>query len=91
MSGGGSATAVVVGGIGTSGTCSRAPLWSSAADVSSYLGPWLTVMNGVIDIALGNSGMDAYDAAGSLNCSISGTFKTCTPLWNHAIGFAGGG
>jgi hypothetical protein len=78
-------------GTGTSRTCSRTPLWSSAADVPVDSGPWLTVANGVVYITSGNGGIDAYDAAGSQNCSISGTVKTCTPLWDHAIGFAGGG
>jgi hypothetical protein len=35
--------------------------------------------------------MDAYDAAGTLNCSVSGTAKTCTPLWDDAAGINYGG
>jgi hypothetical protein len=35
--------------------------------------------------------MDAYGAAGAVNCSVSGTVKTCTPLWDDATGFTTGG
>ena len=32
-----------------------------------------------------------YDAAGLLDCSASGTAKTCSPLWGAVTGFIGGG
>jgi outer membrane protein assembly factor BamB len=51
----------------------------------------LTVANGVVYVTTTDGGMDAYGAAGSLNCSVSGTAKTCTPLWGHATGFTTGG
>jgi hypothetical protein len=78
-------------GTGTAKTCSRAPLWSSAAGTLADSGPWLTVANGVVYITSANGGIDAYDAAGSLNCPVSGTAKTCTPLWDNVTGFTGGG
>jgi hypothetical protein len=78
-------------GTGTAKTCSRAPLWTSAAGPNAPIGPSLTVANGVVYITDTDGGMDAYDAAGSLNCSVSGTVKTCTPLWNYSTGYNTGG
>ena len=77
-------------GTGTTKTCSRAPLWTSAASTYVATGS-LTVANGVVYITSSGGGLDAYDAAGSLNCSVSGTAKTCTPLWDHVTAFTSGG
>jgi predicted lipoprotein with Yx(FWY)xxD motif len=77
-------------GTGATKTCSRAPLWTSADSTNVATGS-LTVANGVVYISATDGGMDAYDAAGALNCSVSGTAKTCTPLWDHVTGFTTGG
>lgn len=77
-------------GTGATKTCTRAPLWTSADSTNVDTGS-LTVSNGVVYTTTTDGGIDAYDAAGALNCSVSGTAKTCTPLWNHATGFTTGG
>jgi PQQ-like domain len=78
-------------GTGATKTCSNAPLWSSAAGTNVDTAS-LTVANGVVYVTTSDGGIDAYDAAGSLNnCSVSGTAKTCTPLWNDAVDYTSGG
>jgi PQQ-like domain len=72
-------------------TCSRAPLWTSAAGPDVPTGPALTVANGLVYVTSANGGVEAYDAAGSQTCSVSGAAKTCTPLWDHVTGFTAGG
>lgn len=49
------------------------------------------VANGVVYFSSTNGGTYGYDAAGSLDCSVSGTAKTCSPLWGAVTGFIGGG
>ena len=79
-------------GTGAIKTCSISPLWTSAGSTYVDSGPWLTVANGVVYVTTSGGGIDAYDAAGSLNnCSVSGTAKTCTPLWNDVVGYTSGG
>jgi PQQ-like domain len=79
-------------GTGTVQTCTRAPLWTSAALTSGYLTSSPTVANGVVYVSSSGGGMYAYDAAGSLDCSVSGTAKACSPLWAAAgPGVTGGG
>jgi hypothetical protein len=79
-------------GTGTVQTCTRAPLWTSAALTSGYLTSSPTVANGVVYVSSSGGGMYAYDAAGSLECSVSGTAKACSPLWGTpGPGFTGGG
>jgi hypothetical protein len=79
-------------GTGTVQTCTRAPLWTSAALTSGYLTSSPTVANGVVYVSSSGGGMYAYDAAGSLDCSVSGTAKACSPLWGAAgPGVSGGG
>ena len=77
-------------GTGTTRTCTLAPLWTSA-DSAYVLTGSLTVANGVVYTASSGGGIDAYDAAGSLNCSVSGTVKTCTPLWGDVTGYTSDG
>jgi PQQ-like domain len=77
-------------GTGTTRTCTLAPLWTSANSTYVYTGS-LTVANGIVYVTSSGGGIDAYDAAGSLNCSVSGTVKTCTPLWQDVTGYTGGG
>jgi hypothetical protein len=49
------------------------------------------VANGAVYVSSENGGTYGYDAAGSLDCSVSGTVKTCSPLWGAATDFGSGG
>jgi PQQ-like domain len=79
-------------GTGTVQTCTRAPLWTSAPLASGPLASSPTVANGVVYVASSNGGIYAYDAAGSVSCSVPGTAnsgtvttaKECSPLWSGA-------
>ena len=74
----------------TAKTCT--PLWHSAAGTSGYVtSSSPAVANGVVYFSSTNGGTYGYDAAGSLDCSVSGTVKTCSPLWGAVSGFIGGG
>lgn len=74
----------------TAKTCT--PLWTSAAGESGYAtSSSPAVANGVVYFSSTNGGTYGYDAAGSLNCSVSGAAKTCSPLWGAVTGFIGGG
>ncbi len=74
----------------TAKTCT--PLWSSGPGTSGYVtSSSPAVANGVVYFSSTNGGTYGYDAAGSLNCSVSGTAKTCSPLWGAVSGFIGGG
>lgn len=77
-------------GTDATGTCTLAPLWTSADSTDVDAGS-VTVANGVVYVTSADGGIDAYDAAGSLNCSVSGTAKTCTPLWQDLPGHTDGG
>jgi hypothetical protein len=77
-------------GTGTTRTCTLAPLWTSTDDTDVDTGS-LIVANGLVYATSSGGEIDAYDAAGSLNCSVSGTAKTCTPLWDYATGYTSGG
>jgi serine/threonine-protein kinase len=75
---------------GAARTCT--PLWTSAIGGNGYLtksSP--AVANGVVYFSSTNGGTYGYDAAGSLNCKVSGAAKTCSPLWGAVTGFIGGG
>jgi len=79
-------------GTGTVKTCTRAPLWTSGPGPSGYVtSSSPAVANGVVYFSSTNGGTYGYDAAGSLKCSVSGTAKTCAPLWGATTGFIGGG
>lgn len=79
-------------GTGTVQTCTRAPLWTSAPLASGPLASSPTVANGVVYVASSNGGIYAYDAAGSVSCSVPGTAnsgtvttaKECSSLWSGA-------
>jgi len=74
----------------TAKTCT--PLWTSGPGPSGYVTSSApAVANGVVYFSSTNGGTYGYDAAGSLNCSVSGTAKTCSPLWRAVTGFNGGG
>jgi putative pyrroloquinoline-quinone-binding quinoprotein len=68
-------------GTGTTKTCTRAPLWTSAAG-ALVTGASPAVANGVVYVSSAKGGAYAYDAAGSLRCSTGATAKTCSPLWS---------
>ena len=73
-------------GTGSAKTCARAPLWTTAADTGGYsVTSSPAVANGVV-FSSTNRGIFGYDATGSLNCSVSGTAKTCAPLWSTGTG-----
>jgi outer membrane protein assembly factor BamB len=75
---------------GTARTCT--PLWTSAPGKSGYVtSSSPAVANGVVYFSSTNGGTYGYDAAGSLNCSVSGAAKTCSPLWGAVTRFIGGG
>jgi outer membrane protein assembly factor BamB len=77
-------------GTATAKTCT--PLWHSAAGTSGYVtSSSPAVANGVVYFSSTNGGTYGYDAAGSLDCSGSGTARTCAPLWGAVTGFIGGG
>jgi hypothetical protein len=78
-------------GTGTVKTCTLAPLWTSAASTPINPNSSPTVANGAVYVSSENGGTYAYDAAGSLDCSVSGTVKTCSPLWGAATDFGSGG
>ncbi|HEY6492483.1 MAG TPA: PQQ-binding-like beta-propeller repeat protein [Trebonia sp.] len=84
-------------GTGIVKTCVRAPLWTSAPLAAGYLAASPTVANGVVYVSSSSGGLYAYDAAGSLDCSVSdtansGATKACSPLWDGAVnGLPGGG
>jgi hypothetical protein len=87
------ATAAVNCPGGTVKTCTRAPLWTSAPLAAGTLAASPTVANGVVYVSSngGAGGVYAYDAAGSLKCSVSdtgnsGAAKECSPLWNSGAG-----
>jgi len=67
------------------------PLWRSAPGTSGSPTSSPAVANGVVYLSSTNGGTYGYDAAGSLNCSVSGTARTCSPLWGAVTGFIGGG
>ena len=68
------------------------PLWSSAAGGTGYVtSSSPAVANGVVYFSSTNGGTYGYDAAGSKHCTVSGTAKTCSPLWGAVTGFIGGG
>lgn len=74
----------------TAKTCT--PMWRSAPGTSGYVtSSSPAVANGIIYFSSTNGGTYGYDAAGSLNCSVSGTAKTCSPLWGAVTGFIGRG
>jgi hypothetical protein len=72
-------------GTGAARTCTREPLWTSAAsNRAAVASP--TVANGVVYVS-SIGGVYGYDAAGSLKCPVSDTAKTCSPLWSASPGY----
>jgi hypothetical protein len=71
------------GSTGCSGTpkvC--APLWTAPMPGSGATSSAPAVAGGVVYVGTFYSGLYAFDAAGSANCSGTATGKTCAPLWN---------
>jgi PQQ-like domain len=65
----------------TGKTC--APLWIGAMPAgagSTSSAP--AVAGGMVYVGTGYSGLFAFNAAGSANCSVTGSVKTCAPLWH---------
>jgi hypothetical protein len=57
-----------------------APLWTSTSITApTYSAP--AVSNGTLYVGSFYTGLYAFDAAGSTNCSTTAGVKTCTPLW----------
>jgi len=57
-----------------------APLWTAAMSGGpTYSAP--AVADGIVYVGTWYSGLYAFDAAGSANCSTGTTAKTCAPLW----------
>jgi hypothetical protein len=70
-------------------TCN--PLWTASTSGGPTSGA-PAVAGGVVYVGTVYDGLYAFDAAGSLKCSVSGTAKTCSPLWSApGPGFIGGG
>jgi outer membrane protein assembly factor BamB len=68
-------------------TCT--PLWASAAGGAGYAteSPTaLAIANGVVYFASTSGALYGFDAAGSINCSVTGGAKRCTSLWNASPG-----
>jgi PQQ-like domain len=68
-------------------TCTVAPLWISATSGAAGSTSSPAVANGVVYVT-GGGGIYGYDAAGSRQCPVSATAKTCSPLWSDVVGFA---
>jgi hypothetical protein len=69
---------------GDTKTC--VPLWT---DASGGTGGTPAVANGVVYTVSNDGPLSAFDADGSTDCSVSGSTKTCTPLWASASGMGG--
>jgi len=65
---------------GTPKTC--APLWTAAMPGGGPTTGAPAVADGMVYVATTYSGLYAFGAAGSANCSTGATGKTCAPLWN---------
>ena len=71
------------GSTGCSGTpkvC--APLWSGTMSGNETNTAAPAVANGIVYVSNSLSGLYAFDATGTTNCSTDSTGKTCEPLWN---------
>jgi hypothetical protein len=64
---------------------------SEAGPTGSATSSSPAVANGVVYFSSTNGGTYAYDAAGSKDCTASGTSRNCTPLWDVVSGYMGGG
>jgi hypothetical protein len=73
---------------GTPGTC--APLWTAAMTGAgpTYAAP--AVADGTVYVGTWYSGLYAFDATGSGNCSAAAAGKTCAPLWHASTASIGG-
>jgi hypothetical protein len=70
----------------SAGVTTCTPLWTATGLGS--IGGTPAVANGVVYVAPEGGTLDAFDAAGSTNCSGAVTARTCAPLW---VSEAGGG
>ena len=69
-------------------TCTRAPLWTSAPlrPGTCLFGAGCGERCRLRLLYRWRGRAYAFDAAGSLNCSVSGTAKACSPLWSGGVG-----
>jgi putative pyrroloquinoline-quinone binding quinoprotein/putative pyrroloquinoline-quinone-binding quinoprotein len=65
---------------GTPKVC--APLWTAAISGGGATSAAPAVADGIVYVGNSYSGLYAFDASGSTNCSATATGKTCAPLWN---------
>ena len=80
------------GSTGCSGTpkvC--APLWTGAMSGGEINSAAPVVANGIVYVDNPLSGLYAFDATGTTNCSANATGKTCAPLWNAPSTAGSGG
>ena len=60
-----------------------AALWTGAIPAGAgSTGSPPAVAGGMVYVGTGYSGLFAFDAAGSANCSVAAAGKTCAPLWH---------
>jgi hypothetical protein len=79
------------GSTGCSGTpkvC--APLWTAAITGGEFNSAPPAVANGIVYVSNSLTGLYAFDATGTTNCSTNSTGKTCAPLWNAPSATYGG-
>jgi hypothetical protein len=74
---------------GTPKVC--APLWTAAMPGGgpTYGAP--SVADGVVYVSTWYTGLYAFGAAGSVNCSTGAAGKTCAPLWTAPAPYSSGG
>jgi hypothetical protein len=68
-----------------------APLWTGAMSGNEVNSAAPAVANGIVYVDNPLSGLYAFDATGTRNCSASATGKTCAPLWNAPSAKGSGG
>jgi hypothetical protein len=74
-------------GAALSRTCM--PLWTAAAGVTGSetdAQTAIAIANGVVYVAPTSGALYGFDAAGSINCSVTGGTTACKPLWSAASG-----
>jgi len=73
---------------GTPKVC--APLWTGAMSGNETNTAAPAVADGIVYVSNSMSGLYAFDATGTTNCSTNSTGKTCAPLWNAPSAAYGG-
>ena len=79
------------GSTGCSGTPKAcAPLWTATMSGNETSTAAPAVADGIVYVDNPLSGLYAFDASGTTNCSANATGKTCAPLWNAPSALDGG-